>query len=364
MSDQPNPPHPTAPPAPGWYPDPADGSRRRWWDGTQWTTQTTDSNVPFSPQGMTSPPNHGVLRPVGAWLGDTFSESFGRLGHFLPMVLLLLVPLSLGISYLTWSVLIDVEMVIDLDSGSTSVTGLSESPGLGIAGLALNLLLVISSYWLFGAATDQLQQAHKGEAVPWSASVMAGFKRLPRLVLGLWARFFLIAGLCLFVVVARAFLAAVIPPVGALVIILIPPIVWIVLWVRLCLVGTVAVVDTTNPISRAWRLTAGHFWALLGRFIVLALIFMGVWLSFSLIGSIFSGTPSEEMAEFTPDQPIEFKFSALLPENPAFYMIRGLFGALGTGLCVILLATASLVLHRDLSATEHSQASPPAPQET
>jgi Protein of unknown function (DUF2510) len=32
---------------PGWYQDPAGGSQKRWWDGTQWTSHTTE---PYSTQ--------------------------------------------------------------------------------------------------------------------------------------------------------------------------------------------------------------------------------------------------------------------------------------------------------------------------
>lgn len=30
----------TSPPPPGWYPDPSDGSRQRYWDGERWTAHT------------------------------------------------------------------------------------------------------------------------------------------------------------------------------------------------------------------------------------------------------------------------------------------------------------------------------------
>ena len=33
----------------GWYPDRADRTRRRWWDGTQWTDYYSAAPIPESP---------------------------------------------------------------------------------------------------------------------------------------------------------------------------------------------------------------------------------------------------------------------------------------------------------------------------
>jgi hypothetical protein len=62
-----------SPPA-GWYPDPWTPSRRRYWNGTSWTFDTTDTaaiNDPAPPDASPLPPGHGlpapvVPRPVGA----------------------------------------------------------------------------------------------------------------------------------------------------------------------------------------------------------------------------------------------------------------------------------------------------------
>jgi uncharacterized protein len=47
----------TSPP-PGWYPDPQDGSRQRWWDGAQWTEHVGGD------QRLTSPPAAEPAGPV------------------------------------------------------------------------------------------------------------------------------------------------------------------------------------------------------------------------------------------------------------------------------------------------------------
>jgi len=45
----------------GWYPDPADPSRTRWWDGSQWTEQTGQAAAPVAPAAPAAPaaPRYG-----------------------------------------------------------------------------------------------------------------------------------------------------------------------------------------------------------------------------------------------------------------------------------------------------------------
>lgn len=51
---------------PGWYADPWQPGRRRWWDGTQWTDHIHDDAVPpGGPQG--APPWQQEWRPVTPW---------------------------------------------------------------------------------------------------------------------------------------------------------------------------------------------------------------------------------------------------------------------------------------------------------
>lgn len=46
---------PTVPPRAGWYPDPADPSHHRWWDGGAWSSQTFPSGPKTSPRASASP---------------------------------------------------------------------------------------------------------------------------------------------------------------------------------------------------------------------------------------------------------------------------------------------------------------------
>src|SRR3954451_10867526 len=51
--------------APGWYPDPWQPGRRRWWDGNGWTDHTFDPNAPAVPTTM--PAMQGPVRPAPAY---------------------------------------------------------------------------------------------------------------------------------------------------------------------------------------------------------------------------------------------------------------------------------------------------------
>ncbi len=58
----------SASPGPGWYPDPQDGARRRWWDGTSWTSHV-ESGV-AAPSGPERPdPFDRDVRPTSADTG-------------------------------------------------------------------------------------------------------------------------------------------------------------------------------------------------------------------------------------------------------------------------------------------------------
>ena len=58
--------------APGWYPDPSGGPRLRYFDGTQWTTNTADPPPSTSPDGFL-PPQHGYQHAQngGSWGAST-----------------------------------------------------------------------------------------------------------------------------------------------------------------------------------------------------------------------------------------------------------------------------------------------------
>jgi len=49
----------------GWYPDPAGGVTKRWWDGTQWTDHVSD---PYAPATVLKAPEGTKVYNVWIWL--------------------------------------------------------------------------------------------------------------------------------------------------------------------------------------------------------------------------------------------------------------------------------------------------------
>lgn len=87
----------TSTPVAGWYPDPADSSQMRWWDGAAWTAQTRSIPQPAAPSGLQTlpPPASGT-----AFSGGTGGESGKKVPKKLPLrvwVVIGILALAVGI---------------------------------------------------------------------------------------------------------------------------------------------------------------------------------------------------------------------------------------------------------------------------
>jgi hypothetical protein len=266
---------------PGWYPDPYDPANLRYWDGLTWTES-------IAPGVAGAPPVAGAssgLGDIGSWLGDTFKVLFARI---VPIALLLYVIPTVGLAALMVegrSVL--VGMRYDRLAGELQGFNPSDLVLVGVIGALL--VLVSAVCWL--AATHQLYFSHIGQPPSLGASLAAGVRRLPQaigwgLVLAVLIALVMAVALGLPIVLA----ATVSNQFLILFVVMIPLLIAGGIWIgiKLYYFGTVVVVGPrgANPIATSFSLSAGRWWATLGRALLLWIVIYGVSIAGQLIFNV------------------------------------------------------------------------------
>lgn len=370
----------------GWYPDPYDERRLRYWDGAAWTESVSEPQPPPAPPTgppatdptaaypqpaatpASDPPPFGqpggpggvgqgpplfapVTTPhggdsgygdVGEWLSDTFRV---LAANVIPLVVFLLaVPLA---GFVVLSVLGDAafgSIRFTRNGTDVSADGLRAGTIVVFVIAAIATFLATLAGWL--AANHHLHARHLGLPVSIGRSLGVGVRRLPRTI-G-WA---IVGGLvAVLLVLAFAVVLAVlvtvldsVPALGVLVslVAFIGFLVAIVvLWVRLSfsLVAMAVAPSGTNPFTASWNLTRDRVLATLGRFLLLALIGFVVGL---VINVVSQAVVSQALVDsFTVDDrgllidgvPIDdldsFDLGDLLP-GPGTLLVVGFVSAVG-----------------------------------
>ncbi len=323
----------------GWYPDPHDERRLRYWDGAAWTGSVSEAHPPAPtgtgahpaaptgtgaqpavPTGTGAPPAMGptAINPpggladepppfvssavdepstpfrvgdgygdVGPWLTDSFRVLGATAG---PVALFLAALPALAFAVLAGAIgssLRGVRLV--RDGGVITLDGLGPGSGAVLALLALGSAVVAGIGWL--AAANHLHTAGEGRPATVGRSLAAGLGRLPRAIAWLVAAALVLAVVNTLAIATIAVAAVVGGPVAVLATVVVfvgllamfPVAIWV--GVRLGLGGVAMAVAPrgANPFAVSWRLTRGRWWATLGRLVLLYLITAGVAMAISVV---------------------------------------------------------------------------------
>lgn len=273
---QPVPGPPTSGPPPGWYPDPYGQPGYRWWNGVAWTDDRSEGSDADD-----------AVASVGDLLGETFRVLGQRLGHLFTLAVLLLVPAGVLSSVATYAAFDGVLYEDGTWTGSSSgrIIGAAVTSGL--------FLLAYTAY--SSAVSRQALSSLLGEPEPWSSSAVGGLRRTPR-VLGAGL---VVWGAAVAAVVLLGVAASALGPVVAVIAVAAVPIVLGVVWVRATLVLPAAAAGPRPPgaIRSSLVMTRGRSWPILGRLLVLAVLWVAVQLGSSIVTAPIAGLAGEAPAD-------------------------------------------------------------------
>lgn len=329
-------------PPSGWYPDPADPTLLRYWDGSAWGD--------LAPQSPAT--GYG---DYGSWLSETFAVLLPR--ALSAVVLLFLVPavvlVALSLSVRAFIADLGFDNVDDEFVGFEGA-----SLALPVAVAAVGLL--VSSIGYLSAHID-LYLAHQDRPQALSRSLLAGVRVLPRAVAWL-VLLVSIALLAVVLLIGVPVLLAATVGVGflALLIVTIPVLVggMVYLGVRLCFAVTCIAVGPhgVNPIGESWRMTERRW----GKtFLRLVLLFgIGYFVNSAFQGAMsvfataaipdnveFGDTGDELLVDGVPVEQLQFvDFEVFLPGASVFVLVAIVY-ALGNAISQAIQISGATALY-------------------
>lgn len=333
MTDRPP---PTDPP-PGWYPDPAGGPDYRWWDGLSWT-DSLSTEVGTGPLSRDAP-SVGVF---GTWFSESFRSAIDRAGHFLPMILVFVLSVSVPTSFGIWYAVRNTVLTFDPETAAPAIDYGGSRPWL-IAVAASVPLSTILSFLCKASVARQVWAVKADRPEPWSDSVREVLRRSGRVIpysLGRAAIYYLLGGVLVAALLLSPGFILMAPFVGALLFFF---------WIRFAFVGTVAALGgpDDNPFAESWRLTGLQLGPLIGRLLVLAFVAFNLVLAFGIIGAPFTAIAGGGGNTVEPGADT-LALNDLLGSNPSVFALGSLFNAVGLGAGYVLAAAGTTLLYRNL----------------
>jgi len=255
-------------PEAGWYPDPENAARMRYFDGGQWTDHYHDPQAPAVPPGGTAPAPQraAALSSPGELLGAAWNGVRARLGPLLGLTIG--VAVAVGILYAIFIALlisqVDNVGLLDGDFGDSFATLII---GSIVFGLILGLI-----YAIYALITSRLLQLHHRG---YDASLDAAWTKSKERLWGFYGTsIVLYIGFYIGLIILGAILAQI---AAAAVVLLIVPVVF--LWVKLGFLPNAAVATNRGQsmLSASAGVSSGRFWPVLGRMVVLVLPMIAVY---------------------------------------------------------------------------------------
>jgi hypothetical protein len=308
--------------APGWYPDPYQPARLRYWDGEVWTENYHEGD--------------GKLPGIGDWLNSTF-KAIGAYG--IP-ALILAIGASLVLSLITFGGLYWIV-------GDASIVGeefIGDVAPIVIRAVIVFLVIVLAQGFVWLAINRFMQRAHLQAEPSIAEALSRAVTRLPRLI----GVSLLLIGGAVIVVLILAVIIVVLGEAAAgaavlLVLLMIPLAVF--LSVKLSFISAAVVASPTSEsvIRSSASVSKGRFWPVLGRVLLLSI---GVGIVSSMISGALGGLGQPVDQEVIIDVFVQngdtfivrdFAFRDLLPGAGSFFVyvivssiINGLTGLVTT----------------------------------
>ena len=320
--------------APGWYPDPYQPSRLRYWDGEVWTEHYHQGD--------------GKLPSIGDWLGSTFNA----IGAYGIPALILAVGASFVLSLVTFGGLYwavgDAQIIREEFIGDVGP--------IIIRGAIVMIVLVLAQGFVWLAINRFMQRAHLQAEPSIGEALSRAVARLPRLIgvslllmLGAVVIFVIFALLLVFAGEAGAGLVVV------LVLLMVPLAIFVSVKLSFISAAVVAAPTSENAIRASAQVSKGRFWPVLGRVLLLslgvgvvsamvsgALGGLGQPVDQNAINDIFIGTGNNVTVR-------DFDFRELLPSAGSF-MIYLVVSSVLNGLTGLVTTSGFMRLYLDSGA--------------
>lgn len=271
--------------------------------------------------------------------------AMSRAGHFLPMIVLLMIPSGLLNGFAVWLGFRSAVLTTDSSTGDMGFSNPDATAGNYWLMAGSVLLTMLAWLYLTLAVAHQANGVAEEQPQPWSASMAEALALFPRGLLATAPLFGAVTGI--YLVVGIGLVAA--PGLAVLVVlaafVLLP---WLAVRLTLAQVSAGVAPPGERPVALSWSLTRHRFWAMSGRMAILLLITMALSLLASFLAAPFTALAGGGGAPIEPGAEV-IEFSELLGDNPAVFLIGQLFSAIGSGASTVMWAIGLTLIYRSLS---------------